>query len=664
MDSAKNMTIELHRELKQTFGFDQFRTGQEQTITQLLSGESSLAIFPTGSGKSLCYQFTALHLPRLTLVVSPLLALMKDQLTFLAGKGISAASIDSSLTPTENQRVMADARDGKLKILMVSVERFKNERFRQFINAIPLSMLVVDEAHCISEWGHNFRPDYLKLPTYRDELNIPLVLLLTATATKTVKRDMATKFGIAEQHIVQTGFYRSNLDLAVVPVSTANKNKMLLQHVLNNPSSDQAIESALQKQPGIVYVTQQQTAERVADYLCKNKVNAAAYHAGFNNDKRQHIQEQFMAGKIQIVVATIAFGMGIDKSNIRFVIHYDLPKSIENYSQEIGRAGRDSLPSRCITLANLDGLNTVENFVYGDTPELVAIDFVLNNIQTETQAGNWELQLISLSNASNVRPLPLKTLLVQLELLGVVRPKYAYFAEFKYKFLKPKTEILNRFEGERRHFVEAIFNNTNMKKVWGEPDFDALFANYDSNRERVITALEYLQETHCIELETKRMTEVFAVNSEALADSKLAANLHQYFVEKEYKEIKRIAALIRFFELDKCLSYNLSRYFDDQNAPQKCGHCSVCRGHVAELAYSQQQDWPSDETLSQVLDELKNHLATKITVPLSDELLCRFLAGLSVPIFARNKTRQLAGFALCENFSYANIRTKVQSLSL
>jgi ATP-dependent DNA helicase RecQ len=656
------MTIELHSELKKTFGFNQFRSGQEQTITQLLEGDSSLAIFPTGSGKSLCYQFAALHLPHLTLVVSPLLALMKDQLTFLASKGISAASIDSTLTPAENQQVMADVRAGKLKILMVSVERFKNERFRQFIDSVALSMLVVDEAHCISEWGHNFRPDYLKLPAYRDELNIPLVLLLTATATKTVKRDMAAKFGIVEAHIVQTGFYRSNLDLTVAPVSTADKNTLLLEHVSAELDSEQAPDQESPKGPGIVYVTLQQSAERVANFLCQNNINAAAYHAGFDNDKRQRIQEQFMQGTIQVVVATIAFGMGIDKSNIRFVIHYDLPKSIENYSQEIGRAGRDGLPSRCITLANLDGLNTVENFVYGDTPELAAIDFVLNNIRSELQAGNWELQLVSLSNASNVRPLPLKTLLVQLELQGVVRPMYAYFAEFKYKFVKPKGEILSRFEGERRSFVEAIFNNTKMKKVWGEPDFDALFADYASDRRRVVTALEYLQETQCIELETKRMTEVFAVNAEALADNQLGQKLHQYFVDKEQKEIKRIAALIRFFELDKCLSYNLSRYFDDQLAPQQCGHCSVCRGQVAKLAYSQQQNWSSDETLRQVLAELKNHLASKVVEPLSDELLCRFLAGLSVPIFARNKVRQLAGFALCENFRYAEIRSKVQSL--
>jgi len=419
----------LQKNLQKHFGFENFRSGQEEVIQNLLDGHSALAIFPTGAGKSICYQLPAILLEGVTLVISPLIALMKDQVEALHQKNICAARIDSSLTAEEWETNQAAIKSGKIKLLYVSPERFANESFRKWVKTLRISLMAIDEAHCLSEWGHNFRPDYLKLPSYRDELNIPLVLLLTATATKAVKQDMANKFGIAQEHIVQTGFYRPNLDLSVVPVSTAQKETELLAQI-----SAQCVEK---EQAGIVYVTQQQSAERVADFLCANNINAAPYHAGFPSDKREQIQEDFMAGRIQVVVATIAFGMGIDKSDIRFVIHYDLPKSIENYSQEIGRAGRDGEASKCITLANLDGLNTVENFVYGDTPELHAIEFVLNNINEEIQNGNWEVQLVSLSNASNVRPLPLKTMLVQLELLGVVRPMYAYYAEFKYKFLKP-----------------------------------------------------------------------------------------------------------------------------------------------------------------------------------------------------------------------------------
>lgn len=644
------MTIDLNAALKQTFGFDRFRTGQEQTVCQLLKGESSLAIFPTGSGKSLCYQFTAIQLPYLTLVVSPLLALMKDQLSFLQQKGIAAASIDSTLTSEQHQKVMADVRSGKLKILMVSVERFKNERFRQFIQSVQVSMLVVDEAHCISEWGHNFRPDYLKLPTYRQELNIPLVLLLTATATKKVKRDMASKFGIQEQHVVQTGFYRSNLDLSVVPVSTAAKDARLLELVQQ------------QSGPGIVYVTLQYSAEKVAEYLQGRGINAKAYHAGFDSDTRQQIQADFMAGSVQVIVATIAFGMGIDKSGIRFVIHYDLPKSIENYSQEIGRAGRDGMPSNCMTLANLDGLNTVENFVFGDTPELSGIEFVLNNIRDESQGDQWELQVVGLSNASNVRQLPMKTLLVQLELGGVINPLYSYFADFKYKLIKSKEDIVDLFEGERRAFVGAIISNTKFKKVWGEPDFDSLFQNYACDRARVVTALEYLQEKQLIELETKRMTEVFSVDHNALSDPNLANSLHDYFVDKEQKEIKRIASLVRFFELDRCLSHMLSLYFDDTASPETCGHCSVCRGQVAKLEYSQQPEWPDDQQLANYLTTLSSHLALKAPQPLSMETCCRFLTGLSIPLFSRNKVRQLPGFGCCEQLRYQDVRQKVMML--
>lgn len=652
------MLSDLHTSLKEVFGFDQFRSGQEQTICQLLKGDSSLAIFPTGSGKSLCYQLAAIKLPHLTLVVSPLLALMKDQLLFLRHKGIAAASIDSTLTAEQSKTVMSEARSGKIKILMVSVERFKNERFRNFIQSIPVSMLVVDEAHCISEWGHNFRPDYLKLPAYRDELQIPLVLLLTATATRKVKRDMAKKFDIAETDIVQTGFYRPNLDLSVVPVSAALKDKKLIDVVCG------------QQGPGIVYVTLQQSAERVAEYLRSKKVNAKAYHAGLPNDLRQQIQSDFMQGETQVVVATIAFGMGIDKSDIRFVIHYDLPKSIENYSQEIGRAGRDGYLSYCVTLANLDGLNTVENFVYGDTPELSGIEYVINSIKNESQNSQWELQVLGLSNDSNIRQLPLKTLLVQLELLGVLRPLYAYFADFKLKLLKSEDDILSMFTGERQDFIAAIFAYTSFKRVWGSPDFDALFKNYQCERSRVVSALEYLQEQDCITLETKRITEVFAVNSKVLAEPDLAMKLHNYFVEKEQKEIARIATLVRFFELSRCLSHHLALYFDDVQSPEVCGHCSVCKGEVAQLEYSSLVKWPDDTEVSRITGTLVDHLAEKTSecsllerkITLSQENISRFLAGISVPVFNRYKVRKLQGFGLCEHLRYEDIRNKVRSL--
>ena len=653
----------LQQSLKATFGFEQFRQGQEQTINQLLNGQSTLSIFPTGSGKSLCYQLSALHLPNLTLVVSPLLALMKDQLEFLASKGIAAASIDSTLKGNQAQEIMTAVRSGDIKILMVSVERFKNERFRQFIQSVPVSMLVVDEAHCISEWGHNFRPDYLKLPSYRQELNIPLTLLLTATATNKVKLDMAEKFAINEHQIVQTGFYRSNLDLSVVPVTSVDKNGYLAQQIKQH--------SHHQEGCGIVYVTLQHTAEQVAAYLQQAGVNACAYHAGFDSDKRGQIQADFMAGKVQVIVATIAFGMGIDKSDIRFVYHYDLPKSIENYSQEIGRAGRDGELSHCITLANLDGLNTVENFVYGDTPELSSIEYVIESIKTETQVtqyeSKWELQLLQLSNASNIKQLPLKTLLVQLELAGVIEPMYAYFADFKIKLLQPVEQILAGFNEQRRSFLATIFKATQFKKVWGSLSFDTLLQDQSIDRNRVISALEYLQEQQMIILETSRMTEVFKVNCDELNDPVLTKSLYDYFVDKEKKEIKRIASLVRFFQLDTCLSVNLARYFDDKKfddktAAEHCGHCSVCRGEVAQLEHSQQATWPTNDDLAKHAQGLKRHLSEKISQPLSLESYCRFFAGMTVPLFGRNKVRQLAGFGSCEKQRYQAIRDKITPL--
>lgn len=643
-----DVEAQLTQSLNQRFGFDEFREGQLPVVKQLTAGHSSLAIFPTGSGKSLCYQLSALHLPHLTLVVSPLLALIKDQLAFLASKGIAAASIDSSVSAQDTQQIMRDVRDGRIKLLMVSVERFKNERFRQFIKDVSLSMLVVDEAHCISEWGHNFRPDYLKLPQVMQELSIPTALLLTATATATVKQDMADKFSIETQHIVQTGFYRANLDLQIQAVDSSDKQQQLL--------------ALMQQGSGIVYVTLQKTAEQVAEFLCAQGVHAKAYHAGLGSDQRDNIQQQFMRGDVPVIVATIAFGMGIDKSDIRFVIHYDLPKYIENYSQEIGRAGRDGAYSRCTTLANLDGITTVENFVYGDTPELASIQAVLDHILGNTKNGQWELQLVSLSNACNIRQLPLKTLLVQLELIEAVKPLFAYYGDFNYKFLVDKSQVLASFNSERQQFLGDVIQCSNFKRVWGSPDFDALYDQHGHDRGRVVQALEYLAEKQMIELQTKRMIEVFAVDSVVLNNAEIVSQLHSYFVEKEEKEIKRIASLVEFFQQEQCLSSNLAHYFDDSNVPRECGHCSVCSGHPARLRYSSQPSWPSDCDIASAVLGLKNKLSSAGQAA-SDVTCCRFLAGLSTPLFTRHKLRQLAGFALCNELPYAEIRQKLLQLT-
>ncbi|APX05348.1 recombinase RecQ [Vibrio campbellii] len=632
----------LQQTLQSVFGFDSLRPGQQPVIEAVMNGHSAAAIFPTGSGKSLCYQLPATQLPHLTLVISPLLALMKDQLSFLQSRGIAAASIDSSQSREEAQQVMAGVKNGQIKILMISVERLKNERFREFIRQIPLSLMVVDEAHCISEWGHNFRPDYLKLPQYQRELNIPQTLLLTATATPAVIEDMQSKFDIAGENITVTGFYRSNLDISVVPCEEENK-----QTQLND------IIAAAPKLPSIVYVTQQQTAEQVASSLIRLGINAHAYHAGMKSDIREKIQQQFMDSQIDCIVATIAFGMGVDKSDIRRVIHFDLPKSIENYAQEIGRAGRDGKRSECILLGNTSGLTVLENFVYGDTPEPSSINYVLEQIRENTP--QWEVMALRLSRDSNIRQLPLKTLLVYLELAKVIEAKYSYFAEYRFKFLQDQSFILNQFQGERRQFVEAIFACSTKAKVWCQVDLEALWMNYQSERSRVVAALDYFHQNGWIELESKQLTDVYSVPPATQNQEVISQHLVELFQSKEQKDIERIHTMLDLFQTSDCLSHQLAHYFADHNAPAQCGHCSVCRGQVASFPQPQQEQ--SELThLSAWVDEFVQLSPTAI----SNAAVARFLCGISTPIIAQLKASKLRGYGSMANVSFEQVLKQVE----
>ena len=635
----------MHDTLQQVFGYPQFRLGQEETVSAILAGRSAAAIFPTGSGKSLCYQLSAVLLPHLTLVVSPLLALMQDQLGFLQRHGISAGSIDSAQSRDDANDVMARARSGELKILMISVERLKNERFRNFLHSVQISLLVVDEAHCISEWGHNFRPDYLKLPDYQRQFNIPQALLLTATATPKVIADMQAKFAIAAGDVVTTGFYRPNLNLLVEPVSGQDKRRRLVEWMKERAN-----------QPSIVYVTLQKTAEQIAEHLNRHGIQAEAYHAGLPHDKREGIQQRFMGGRSNCIVATIAFGMGIDKSDIRNVVHFDLPKSIENYSQEIGRAGRDGQPSDCLVLANRDSLNVLENFVYGDTPEQEGIGRVLEQLQAARSEGQWEFLLRSLSDHSNIRELPLKTLLVQLELKGVIAPRYAFYAEYRFKYLIEPDALLARFSGERQQFVAAIIQVCKRAKTWATVDFDVLYQQHNAERSRVVKALDYFQEQGLIELESKQMTEVYSLLDTDFDPQVLSAELYTGFKQHEVTEVARIHAMLDLFATEYCLGQRLAQYFGDENAPQRCGHCSVCHGHIAHL--------PAPPSLPPLVG--KNfmelcgdfiHRHHEYTGCLPDaERLTRFLGGISVPLFTKLKARGIPGFAALEDYPYAEVR--------
>ncbi|WP_368219887.1 ATP-dependent DNA helicase RecQ [Aeromonas sp. R7-2] len=630
--------------LTRHFGFDRLRPGQEAVISRLLAGKSAAAIFPTGAGKSLCYQLPALALPHLTLVISPLLALMHDQLAFLRSKGIAAATLDSSQTAEESRRVMQQASDGQLKILMISVERLKNERFRRFIAHIPLSLLVVDEAHCISEWGHNFRPDYLKLPDHRRELAIPQVLLLTATATPAVMADMQAKFAIDRDDLVVTGFYRPNLDLAVLPLAGIARDTWLREELHRDPAA-----------PTIVYVTLQHSAEQCAAQLQASGIRACAYHAGLDPALRSQIQHDFMAGRLHCIVATIAFGMGIDKADIRRVIHYDLPKSIENYSQEIGRAGRDGLPSRCTVLASRAQLPVLENFVYGDTPDRDAIAHLLDIVR---QSGaEWEFSLLRLSNETNVRQLPLKTLLVYLEMAGVIAPAYSYFAEYRFRFVLEKQAILARFNSERRQFLEQVFACAPQARTWCTMDFEALWQGYQRERQRAAAALDYLQQQGWIELESKQMTEVYRVLSQQIDTATQAEELHGLFEKKEQSELARLQALLAFFTSTTCLSHELARYFADDAAPERCGHCSVCRGEIAVLPPLPSPGLPNEHGLRTWCDPL-----IALCHQRHPRILTRFLCGIATPLTTRLKARDLAGFGQLADHPFAEVLAAVSAL--
>ena len=334
-----NAVLENARKLLQDyFGYDSFREGQETIINYVLDSKSSLCVMPTGGGKSLCYQIPSLLLDGTTIVISPLISLMKDQVDALLQAGIPATFINSTLTTEEVRETMEEVQNGQYRLLYIAPERLESQSFLNQLKKVKVPLIAVDEAHCISQWGHDFRPSYRAIHRLKEVFEVPpTVLALTATATPDVRTDICRILQIEEDNTVITGFARSNLSFSVV--LGQDKSRFLKDFIKKNA-----------QEVGIIYAATRKTVDQLHEFLTKAGVRAAKYHAGLPEAFRNKEQERFLTDEAQVMVATNAFGMGIDKSNVRYVIHYQLPKNMESYYQEAGRAGRDGMPSECVVL--------------------------------------------------------------------------------------------------------------------------------------------------------------------------------------------------------------------------------------------------------------------------------------------------------------------------
>lgn len=626
--------------LKKYFGYDTFREGQEQVIETLLEGRSALAVFPTGGGKSLCYQLPALAFEGVTLVVSPLIALMKDQIDFLTAKGIAAARLDSTLTWPEAKEIGDRLAAGEIKLLYVAPERFNNERFLGLISRIKISLFAVDEAHCISEWGHNFRPDYLKLAEVTRSVNAERVLALTATATPAVAEDIRATFDIAPEDAVVTGFYRPNLSLATTPVAAEKRDELLLARLAKRKPG-----------PTIIYVTLQKTAERLATLLTERGFSAASYHAGMENEERSRVQEEWMASDAGVVVATIAFGMGIDKSDVRYVYHYNLPKSLESYSQEIGRAGRDGLPSVVELLACPDDVPTLENFAYGDTPTGKALKALLEDLLGRGEA--FDINLMELGNQHDIRPLVLRTIMTYLELLGVLKQGTPFYAGYEFRPIAGQTAetITEAFQGSAGQFVTSLFGAAKFGRIWYSLNPDETATALSVDRQRVVRALEVMQERGLIELRTSdarnRYTRLRADEDMTV----IGRDLMRRFATREANEMARIRQVLDLVTHEGCQINQLVGYFgEERDTP--CDHCTYCQTGRTRPLPPTSPPAPLPENLKEDLAALREAHPDALGQP---RQVARFLCGLSSPAITRARLGRNPLFGALEDRPFAEV---------
>ena len=538
MPSLADSLTSLHEH----FGFAEFREGQREVVGAILEGKDAVVVMPTGSGKSLCYQLPAMMMTGATVVVSPLIALMKDQVDALRARGLPATFINSSIDASEQNARINALRRGDFKLVYVAPERFRSQRFLEALKSLHISLFAVDEAHCISSWGHDFRPDYLKLKSVIQMLNASgsrtQTLALTATATPYVRSDIIEQLGLAAPRTFVSGFDRPNLTIDVVHTEKEREKVARIKRLARRGGADS-------EGSGIIYASTRKAVEQVALALRNEGLRVTAYHAGMGDAARVKAQDDFMSGRAQMIVATNAFGMGIDKPDIRFVAHYQVPGSIEAYYQEIGRAGRDGLPSSCVLFFNYADKNTHDFFIEGSYPGLDLIRDVYDAL-VATGLQRIDLSTSEIAKRAGVRnEMAVQSSLYVLERAGHIA-----------RSLSDTRGSLNEpppWEGYRA--FQAAANTGGVASGTAGP----LSASRPKEPRSSRPARSIIM------LDTAPVTKLRVDGSDVARRAAL--------------ERRKLREMIEFCYTEYCYRAHILNYFGDAHHSRKCGTCGNCNPH-------------------------------------------------------------------------------------